>query len=494
MSDKLQIALAEGDGIGPEITKACLTVFEAAGCSEHIEFVPVEMGSRVFDAGDTRGMTDSAIDTVERPGLLYKGPMGTPIGGGGQSINVPLRKTLGAFANLRHFQSLPGVETVYSQAGVPVDFYVVREHVEDTYGGVEYRLTNDVVDCKRIITAPGCDQVHRYAFEAAKAFGIDRVTCGHKANIMKMTDGMFLDRFRQTARDYSDIETEDVIIDALCMNLVLKPQQYKMVVLPNLQGDIVSDLAAGLVGGLGFAPSANIGEKVSIFEAVHGTAPDIAGQNKANPTSLLLSGLILLRHIGMQKQAGTIENALIYTLESGVHTGDVRGEKEPVGTAEFARAVADNLGKTPSERYARPVPAQDTPSFTPPDRPRVNRMMRTYETLTSAIVGCDIYIETLLAPHDLAQRLEMICANTPFKLTMMSSRGTQVWPTGSVYTEVVDYYRARFELRDKAMTGRVGQQTPIFLFEKVGEKFDVASFQILKEFEGKRGFSLAQGQ
>ncbi|MCA9272246.1 MAG: hypothetical protein KDA31_04285 [Phycisphaerales bacterium] len=494
MSDKLQIALAEGDGIGSEITQACLTAFEAAGCFEHIEFVPVEMGSRVFDAGDTRGMTDSAIDTIERLGLLYKGPMGTPIGGGGKSINVTLRKTLGAFANLRHFQSLPGVETVYSQAGVPVDFYVVRENVEDTYGGVEYRLTNDVVDCKRIITAPGCDQVHRYAFEAAKAFGIDRVTCGHKANIMKMTDGMFLDRFRQTARDYADIQTEDVIIDALCMNLVLKPQSYKMVVLPNLQGDIVSDLAAGLVGGLGFAPSANIGEKVSIFEAVHGTAPDIAGQNKANPTSLLLSGLILLRHIGMQKQAATIENALIYTLESGVHTGDVRGEKEPVGTAEFARAVADNLGKTPSERYAREVPAQDTPNFTPPERPRVNRMMRTYETLTSAIVGCDIYIETLLAPHDLAQRLEMICANTPFKLTMMSSRGTQVWPTGSVYTEVVDYYRARFELRDKAMTGRVGQQAPIFLFEKVGEKFDVASFQILKEFEGKRGFSLAQGQ
>ncbi len=494
MSDKLQIALAEGDGIGPEITQACLTVFEAAGCMEHIEFAPVEMGARVFDSGDSRGMTDSAIDTVERLGLLYKGPMGTPIGGGGKSINVTLRKTLGAFANLRHFQSLPGVETVYSQAGVPVDFYVVRENVEDTYGGVEYRLTNDVVDCKRIITAPGCDQVHRYAFEAAKAFGIDRVTCGHKANIMKMTDGMFLDRFRQTARDYPEIQTEDVIIDALCMNLVLKPQSYKMVVLPNLQGDIVSDLAAGLVGGLGFAPSANIGDKVSIFEAVHGTAPDIAGQNKANPTSLLLSGLILLRHIGMQKQAGTIENALIYTLESGVHTGDVRGEKEPVGTAEFARAIADNLGKVPSERYARPVPSQDKPSFAPPERPRVNRLMRTYETLTSAIVGCDIYIETLLAPHDLAQRLEMICANTPFKLTMMSSRGTQVWPTGSVYTEVVDYYRARFELRDKSMTGRIGQQTPIFLFEKIGEKFDVASFQMLKEFEGKRGFSLAQGQ
>lgn len=494
MSDKLQIALAEGDGIGPEITRACLAVFEAAGCLEHLDFVPVEMGSRVFDAGDSRGMTDAAIDTVERLGLLYKGPMGTPIGGGGKSINVTLRKALGAFANLRHFQSLPGVETVYSRANIPVDFYVVRENVEDTYGGVEYRITSDVVDCKRIITAPGCDQVHRYAFEAAKSLGIDRVTCGHKANIMKMTDGMFLDRFRQTARDYPGIQTDDVIIDALCMNLVLKPQSYKMVVLPNLQGDIVSDLAAGLVGGLGFAPSANIGDKVSIFEAVHGTAPDIAGQNKANPTSLLLSGLILLRHVGMLKQAATIENALIYTLESGVHTGDVKGEKAPVGTAEFASAIAHNLGKVPTQRYARNVPDQDTPRFTPPERPRVNKMMRTYETLPSAIVGCDIYIQTLLAPHDIAQRLEMICASSPFKLTMMSSRGTQVWPTGSVYTEIVDYYRARFELRDKSATGRIGQQSTIFLFEKVSEKFEVATFQMLKEYDGKPGFSKAQGQ
>ncbi len=494
MSDKLQIALAEGDGIGPEITKACLLVFEAAGCLEHLDFIPVEMGKAVFDSGDTRGLTDSAIDTIERLGLLYKGPMGTPSGGGGKSINVTLRKTLGAFANLRHFQSLPGVETVYSQAGVPVDFYVVRENVEDTYGGVEYRLTNDVVDCKRIITAPGCDQVHQYAFEAAKSFGIDRITCGHKANIMKMTDGMFLDRFNTIARDYPDIETEDVIIDALCMNLVLKPQQYKMVVLTNLQGDIVSDLAAGLVGGLGFAPSANIGEKVSIFEAVHGTAPDIAGQNKANPTSLLLSGLILLRHIGMRKQAATIENSLLYTLESGVHTGDVRGEKAPVGTIEFAEAIASNLGKTPSDRYVRQVPSEDTPEFTPPERPRINRVMRTNETVESAVRGCDIYIETLLAPHDLAQKLELICAKSPFKLTMMSSRGTQVWPTGSVYTEVVDYYRARFELRDRHMIGRIGQQKPIHLFEKIGEKFPVSSFQLLKEFEGKRGFSLAQGQ
>lgn len=254
MADKLRIALAEGDGIGPEIVKAALRLFDAAGVMEHVEFVPVEMGERVFTKGDSRGMTDEAITTVEEIGLLYKGPMGTPIGGGGKSINVTLRKMYGAFANVRHFQALPGVETVYSKAGVPVDFYVIRENIEDTYGGIEHRLTNDVVECKRLISAPGCDQVHREAFETAKRLGIKKVHCGHKANIMKMTDGMFLDRFYAIGGDYPDIETGDVIIDALCMNLVIRPHEFQMVVLPNLQGDIVSDLAAGLVGGLGFAP------------------------------------------------------------------------------------------------------------------------------------------------------------------------------------------------------------------------------------------------
>src|SRR5690606_24831678 len=192
---------------------------------------------------DTRGITDAAFRTVEDCGIVYKGPMGTPTGGGGKSINVSLRKMYGACANLRHFQSLPGVETVYSMAGVPVDFYVVRENVEDTYGGVEHRLTSDVVECKRLISAPGCDQVHREAFETAQRLGFTRVHCGHKANIMKMTDGLFLERFYAVAADYPEIETGDVIIDALCMNLVLRPHEYQMVVLPNLQGDIVSDLA-----------------------------------------------------------------------------------------------------------------------------------------------------------------------------------------------------------------------------------------------------------
>ncbi len=495
MPDRVTIALAPGDGIGPEIMNACLEIFRQAGVSDFVDFEEVEMGHSVFAAGETRGITDEAVETIERYGVLYKGPMGTPIGGGGKSINVTLRKTFGTFANLRHFQSLPGVDTVFSRAGVPVDMYIVRENIEDTYGGVEHRLTSDVVECKRLITAPGCDQVHEFAFQAAKRLGLKKVYCGHKANIMKMTDGMFLDRFRVIGDDYPDIEKDDVIIDALCMNLVLRPQTYEMIVLPNLQGDIVSDLAAGLVGGLGFAPSANIGDHISIFEAVHGTAPDIAGKGIGNPTSLLLSGLMMLRHIGLLKRAAVIENALLATLENKVHTGDFGDpETPPVGTDDFAKAVIDHLGMTPSEREAKPVPMHDALTFIPPVRPHVNELIQTFTQKRSDVVGCDIYIATTSPPLELAQKLERLAVGTPFKLTMISNRGTQVWPSGSVYTEVVDYFRVRFELEDKHLIGQIGQGPTIHILRRIAEKFEIAEFQALKQFDGEPGFSLAQGQ
>ncbi len=492
---KLRIALAPGDGIGPEVTRASMAVLEAAGVMDHLEFVEVEMGEAVFASGDRRGMTDDAIATIEQTGLLYKGPMGTPIGGGGKSINVSLRKMYGAFANIRHFQSMPGVETVYSMAGVPVDFYVIRENIEDTYGGIEHRLTNDVIECKRLISAPGCDQVHRAAFRLARRLGIGRVHCGHKANIMKMTDGLFLDRFHVVAKDFPDIQTEDVIIDALCMKLVLTPQDFQMVVLTNLQGDIVSDLAAGLVGGLGFAPSANLGNHISIFEAVHGTAPDIAGQDRANPTSLLASGLMMLRHVGMLRQAGIIENALLKTLEDGVHTGDFGGSQTPVvGTAEFARSIIERLGQRPSEHPGVAVPEGDTASVERPERPTTNTLMRTFTQMRSQHVGADLYIDSTMAATELGEHLKRLSEDTPFELTMISNRGTQVWPSGSIYTECVGCWRARFELRAGCGGGEMGQGPVIALMNRVCEKFQIVDFQPLKMYDGERGFSLAQGQ
>lgn len=494
----LRIALAKGDGIGPEIMDASLSLFEAAGVMKHVEFAEVEMGSRVFAEGNSRGLTDDAIRTVEDCGILFKGPMGTPKGGGGKSINVTARKLWSAFANLRRIQSLPGVSTVYSQAGIPVDFFIVRENLEDTYGGIEQRMSADSMQCKRIITAPGSDQVHRFAFQTARALGIDTVHCGHKANIMKMTDGLFLERFRKVAAEFPEIKTADVIIDALCMNLVLKPQSYKMVVLPNLQGDIVSDLAAGLIGGLGFAPSANIGNSISIFEAVHGTAPDIVGKGLANPTALILSGLMMLRHIGMYKQADTIENAILTTLEDGVHTADFGGGASgAVSTQEYTKEIVKRLGKSPRKTAARASGAnagQDAPSFQQKPRPTSQTVLHTFTQTVKHVYGADVYIDEAVSTLELAETLNRLAADTPFRLTLISNRGTQIWPTGSVFTECTDYFRARFELKPGIEPGRFGQAPVIALFDRIAERFSVSSFEMLRMYDGQPGFSLAQGQ
>ncbi len=287
----MKIAVAKGDGIGPEIMDAVLHIFNANQVP--LEYEIVDMGKWVFDKGFSNGMTPEAQQVIEKLGILFKGPMETPKGKGVKSINVTARKTWNTYANKRVFQTLHGVDTVFSKAGIPIDITIVRENIEDTYGGIEHMLTHDVALSRRFITRPGSLQVIRYAFEMAKKNGSRRITCGHKANIMKLTDGLFLDCFQEVAKEYPELKADDVIVDDLAMKLV-KPQDFDVVVLTNLQGDIISDLCAGLVGGLGFAPSANIGDHISIFEAVHGTAPDIAGKNIANPTALLLSGIAML--------------------------------------------------------------------------------------------------------------------------------------------------------------------------------------------------------
>jgi isocitrate dehydrogenase len=495
MSKTLTVAVAPGDGIGPEIMAAALDVFRAAGVGEQIDFRAVEMGAKVFGAGNTRGMTDEAIRVVEDCGLLFKGPMETPKGGGGKSINVTARKLWSAFANVRVFKTLPGVETVYSRAGLSVDMVIVRENIEDTYGGIEHRLTSDTMQCKRLITAPGSDQVHRFAFQTARRMGLRNVCCGHKANIMKMTDGLFLERFRRAGTDFPEIEAREMIVDALCMHLVVRPHEFQMVVLPNLQGDIVSDLCAGLVGGLGFAPSANIGNHIAIFEAVHGTAPDIAGKGVANPTSLILSGLMLLRHVGLVHEAAVVENALLAALEDGVRTGDFGDRTRPaLGTGEFARAIIERLGCAPRTVPSVPVPPRQPARLERAPRPTGQQVIRTFRTVVSQVVGCDVYLDTPLTPHSLAEEMQRACADTPFRLTLISNRGTQVWPVGSVYTECVDYYRVRFELRDGITPGTIGQSRCIALLERIAESFTVCSYELLRTFDGVRGYSMAQGQ
>ena len=483
----MKIAVAKGDGIGPEIMDAVLKIFTANNVP--LEYEYVEMGKWVFDKGFSNGMTPEAKQTIESLGLLFKGPMETPKGKGVKSVNVTARKTWNTYANKRVFQTLHGVDTVFSKAGINIDITVVRENIEDTYGGIEHMLTHDVALSRRFITRPGSLQVIRYAFEMAKKKNARRITCGHKANIMKITDGLFLDCFYEVAKDYPELKADDIIVDDLCMKLVTRPDTFDVVVLTNLQGDIVSDLCAGLVGGLGFAPSANIGDHICIFEAVHGTAPDIAGKNIANPTALLLSGISMLQHVGLTENAGIIENALLYTLENGVHTGDFGDKKIPsVNTPQFAEAIISNFGKQPKANAKEVIP--NKPGTPTPFKLAQNPMMISHETVEEKIVGVDMFIESDEQPQAIAKKCERH-AGVKFKLVNISNRGTQVWPTGSVYTNLVNQYNARFETLDGEP---LNQQDIIGLYVSLSGNFKICSFELLNMWGDKKGFSLAQGQ
>jgi isocitrate dehydrogenase len=480
-----QVALASGDGIGPEITEAVLRIFEKAGVP--IDFKPVEMGYSVFQRGFSTGMTPEAQATIESLGVLFKGPMETPKGKGVKSINVTARKVWSTYANKRVFRSLQGVDTPFSRAGIPVNITIVRENIEDTYGSIEHFLTHDVALCRRFITRPGSEQVHRYAFEMARSQGFTEVTCGHKANIMKLTDGLFLEVFYQIAKDYPEIKANDIIVDDLAMKLVRRPDQFQVIVLPNLQGDIISDLCAGLVGGLGFAPSANIGDYVSIFEAVHGTAPDIAGKGIANPTSLLLSGLMMLRHLGLSRKAARIENALMVTLQKGIHTADFGGGgTSPCSTAEFTDAIIAHLGTRDgvSDEDGQESSADRVPS--PSDGHRILETQRR----GAAVAGIDIFVESGAQPGDIASAVQSVLP--PWcRLTLISNRGTQVWPTGSLLTDCVNQHRLRIEISGEKP---VNENDMLKVALLVGEKARVCSTEMLMRYDGAAAYSMAQGQ
>ncbi|MCX6290039.1 MAG: NADP-dependent isocitrate dehydrogenase [Bacteroidetes bacterium] len=483
----MKIAVAKGDGIGPEIMEAVIAIFNAAKVP--MEYVMVDMGKWVFDKGFSNGMTPEAKQTIEDLGILFKGPMETPKGKGVKSVNVTARKTWNTYANDRKFQTLSGVDTVFSKAGIPIDLTIVRENIEDTYGGIEHMLTQDVALGRRFITRPGSEQVIRYAFEMAKKKGARRITCGHKANIMKLTDGLFLEVFKEVAKEYPELKSDDVIVDDLCMKLVSRPDLFDVIVLTNLQGDIVSDLCAGLVGGLGFAPSANIGDHISIFEAVHGTAPDIAGKNIANPTSLLLSGLSMLRHLGLMEQAVVIENALLYTLESGIHTGDFGDKNIPsVNTTVFAQAIIDNFGKQPKHN-----PKPFLPNFyvTPTNfKLEHNPMLQSDLRDQHKIVGVDFFIESSDQPKIIADKC-LTHASESLTLVTITNRGTQVWPSGSVFTNLVNQFYCRFETVNEAP---LSQDQVIDLYRSLAKDFKICSLEVLNMWADKKAYSLAQGQ
>lgn len=331
---KHKITLIPGDGIGPEITSATVRVLEASGAD--IEWEPYILGAQALEQFGTT-LPEATIESIKRNKVALKGPLTTPVGKGFTSVNVGLRKALDLYANVRPVRALPNVPCRYPE----LDLIIVRENTEDLYAGLEHVVVPGVVESIKIITEKASTRIARYAFELAKSLGRKKVTAMHKANIMKLSDGLFLDCFYKVSSDYPEMESDDKIIDNACMQLVMRPEQFDVMVLENLYGDIVSDLCAGLIGGLGLAPGANIGEQGAVFEAVHGSAPDIAGQGIANPTAMLMSGLLMLRHIGEHECADLAEKAMLEVFAEGeIRTRDLGGSAK---TDEFATAIINKL-------------------------------------------------------------------------------------------------------------------------------------------------------
>jgi isocitrate dehydrogenase len=473
------VTLIPGDGIGPEVVAATRRVIEAAGVriawEEHVA------GRAVFAAGDATGVPSSTIESIARTKVALKGPLETPIGSGGKSANVTLRKMFETYGNTRPARIYPGIKTPFSDRAI--DLVVVRENVEDLYAGIEYMATPGVAQALKLISVKGCEKICRMGFDLALAEGRKKVTCVTKANILKLTEGMLQRTFERVALEYPQLQTEFMLVDNAAHQLVRKPEAFDVMVMTNMNGDILSDLVSGLVGGLGIAPGANLGRHAAIFEAVHGTAPDIAGQDKANPTATLLSGVMMLRHLGFYAQADSIEAAVAVTLAEGPRTGDIANGLKPAGTLEFTAAIIRNLGRAPvgwKARSHQPLRLAEVSSNPVAVVPKSRRLL-----------GMDLFIESGQSAGDLGPALERLAEGLPMYLKVLSNRGQVVYPLTGAPTDCVDQWRARFELRP----GVILTDRDLWSLQlKVAERFQINQWNRLEELDGARGYTLAQGE
>ncbi|MGF1506633.1 MAG: NADP-dependent isocitrate dehydrogenase [Anaerolineae bacterium] len=476
------ITVARGDGIGPEIMGAALSILHEAGAQFDVEFV--EMGLSVYEQGNTSGITPEAWESMRRTRVLYKAPFTTTQGKGVKSINVTLRKSLGLFANIRPVMAY----TPYIQSHHPdMNLVIIRENEEDLYAGIEHRQTYEVYQTLKLLSLPGSERIIRYAFEYARAHDRGKVTCMTKDNIMKLTDGMFHDMFNHIAGDYPDIETEHLIIDIGTARLASYPEQFEVVVVPNLYGDVLSDVSALLTGSVGLAGSANIGDSFAMFEAVHGSAPDIAGKGIANPSGLLLAGVLMLQYIGQAQVATRVQNAWLKTLEDGVHTIDIYNEEhstQTVNTQEFAAAICDRLGQQPERLHA----ARAGSAFGLPEPGQIVKESRAQK----ALVGVDVFLDWDEAdrnPDVLGEQLS--AANGEgLNLIMITNRGQKVWPEGLPETFCTDHWRCRFQSEEPVSHAHI-----VRLLGRIEQHgFDFIKMEGLFTFDGEPGFSLGQGQ
>ncbi len=491
-----RISFAMGDGIGPEIMEAVLLILDKAGCG--LSFDELKIGEAVYRQGHLSGIAPEDWALLRKNRIFLKSPITTPQGGGYKSLNVTIRKTMGLFANVRPVQAFSPFVPSYFPG---MDLVVVRENEEDLYAGIEHQQTGEVVQCLKLVSRPGCERIIRYAFEYARTQGRQKVTCLTKDNIMKLTDGMFHRIFDELAKDYPDIQTEHKIIDIGAALLAAEPERFDVLVTMNLYGDIISDITAQVAGSVGLAGSANIGESFAMFEAIHGSAPDIAGKNLANPSGLLNSACLMLGHMGKGEQAAIIQNAWRRTLEDGIHTSDIASEshtKQRVGTREFAQAVADRLGENPV-KLATAVPGNAEAVQIPPyQQTRVSKRL----------VGMDIFLDWdgldgNRRPEDLGGILEQV-EGSSLKLKMITNRGLKVYPHGQPETFCTDHWRCRFvssnsTLEPSGQSMLEARDVPFQDLLALQERIQASGLEVIKtenlyEINGERAYTLGQGE
>ena len=475
------IVVAKGDGIGPEIADAVLEILKAANVPLEYDFI--EVGEKIFKSGNTAGITEEAWKKIHEHKVILKGPITTPQGGGYKSINVTMRKTLGLYANVRPCKSyVPFVPSFFPK----MDMVIVRENEEDLYAGIEHRISNEVHQCLKLITRPGSEQIVRYAFEYAKAYGRKKVTCMTKDNIMKLADGTFRRIFEEIAKEYPDIQNDHMIIDIGAARIAAKPESFDVIVTLNLYGDIISDIAAEVAGSVGLAGSANIGRNYAMFEAIHGSAPDIAGKGIANPSGMLLAAVQMLVHLGLDNEASLIQNAWQKTLEDGIHTADIySGERssKKASTSEFAKAVIERLGQVPATTPAVKF-----------KKGGLNLTVREQKKEVRKLVGVDLFLiwdEDGRSPEVLGKKLEPL-APQGLKLKMLSNRGLMVYPETQPGVLCCDSWRCRFMTENNQ---EIPFERVIDLLSNVSKSgFEVAKIENLILFDEKPYFSLAQGE
>lgn len=473
-----RIAVAYGDGIGPEITDAVMRVLQANDTP--LEYDIVEIGERAYKKGHSSGIPEEAWEIIRRNRVMLKAPITTPQGGGYKSVNVTLRKSLGLFANVRQCRAYtPYVASLHPKMNV----VILRENEEDLYAGIEYRQSQEVVLDLKVVTRPGTESIVRYAFEYARAYGRKKVTCMTKDNIMKMSDGMFHKVFDQVAQEYPDLKTDHMIIDIGAARLAAQPELLDVIVTLNLYGDIISDIAAQVAGSIGLAGSANVGHDAAMFEAVHGSAPDIAGKDIANPSGLLNAAIQMLVHVGLSADAERIKNAWLCTLEDGIHTPDMYRERfseKLAGTREFADAIIARLGRKP-ETLDSLVYRQGGIKIHQPPVPHQKQ----------TLVGVDVFLvwdESDRDPQVLGQKLEQISA-APLKFQGMTNRGVKVYPGGAATTARADMWRVRYLGENLAF------ENILALLNQINAAgLQICQVQNLYNFGDERGYSLGQGE